>query len=123
MASKVIWPMEMADGILVRNLPELQEHFNSEKVAGYYISGKLMQWLESRYYDEEAEAVAELDDNAPDFMQQLAAIFGVTVEAEAEIDFSAIQKRNTRIAELRQAIDDPDVIKNVDLLRVSPRDS
>ena len=116
MAGKVRFPLEMANGILVRKLEELQEHFDIHKVVGHYLSRKLAQWLEGRY-DEEANAVAELDRDAPDFIHRLAAIFGVTIEADVEIDISAIQTRNVRIAELRQSTHYvPDVEKNEDYI-------
>ena len=117
MARKVRFPLEMADGILVGNLNELQEHFNIEKVADHYISGKLMQWLEGRNYTEEANAVAELDRDAPDFIYRLASIFEVTIEADVKIDINAIQMRSVRIAELRQSTHyAPDVEKNEDYI-------
>ncbi|MCL1882969.1 MAG: hypothetical protein FWF81_04355 [Defluviitaleaceae bacterium] len=122
MAGKVRFPLEMADGILVGNLEELKKHFDIHKVVGHYLNGKLIQWLESRFYDDEAEAVAGLDKNAPDLVQRLAVIFGVTIEMDVDIDVSTVQTRNARIAELRQSTDDPDVVKNLDRIAFDQAD-
>ena len=74
MARKIKFALEMKDGAKVRsNLEELRENFDLEKAVGYFLSGKLAEWLEDRYYEEEAEALDAIDKDAPDLREKLCA--------------------------------------------------
>lgn len=55
------FPLDMGSGVLVRDLDELKEHYSSEAVINYFLNGKLLTWLNDRYYEDEAEQVKELD--------------------------------------------------------------
>ena len=35
------FPLEMRNGVQVRNITELRENFDAEKVVGYFLEGKL----------------------------------------------------------------------------------
>ena len=46
MAKKIKFALELANGVKVRSgLEELREHFDMEKIAGYFLLGKLAEWL------------------------------------------------------------------------------
>ena len=71
MVKKIKFPLEMGQGIYVRTIEELNENFNIEKVLGYYVDGKLITWLNDRYYKNEAFKIEQLDAQAPDFISRL----------------------------------------------------
>lgn len=75
-AVKKFFALEMADGTQVRDIFALKDHFDFDSVAKYFRDGKLLTWLETRYYDEEAAAVKQLDADDANFERKLCAIFG-----------------------------------------------
>lgn len=97
---KVKFPLKMADGTEVRTIDEFKEHFDVESVVGYFKDGRLLTWLQSRYYDEEADKVAALDKNDSEIPKKLCAIFGV--ESEEEVDPEEIARRQERLNLLKQ---------------------
>ena len=113
MARKIKFALEMPDGMKVRgSLEELQEHFDAETVTGYFLSGKLMEWLEDRYYEDEAEKLRSLDKDAPDFRQQLCSILGVEYAGDEELDVAQLERLNEKKALLRQKTDDEEIISH-----------
>ena len=57
MAKKVKFPLKMSDGAEVRTLDDLKAHFDVDSVIKEFFNGRLLVWLEDRYYDEEADKV------------------------------------------------------------------
>lgn len=112
MAVKI--PLKMKDDVPVRSMEELKQHFDPEKLLVYFRDGKLQTWLESRYYEEELEAVNALGKDDPELPKKLCAVFGEEYSGGAEIDVEAIQRRNARIAKLKQYTSDEEVIANID---------
>ena len=105
----------MANGVLVRTLDELKENWDLEKVLNYYLNGKLLTWLNDRYYTELAEEVSALNginDNG-ELQKKLCSIFGIEAEADL-VDMEAVAERNRRLEILRQYTADDAVLKNVD---------
>lgn len=82
MAKKIRFPLAMADGVQVRTLDELKEHFDLEAVLEYYKSGKLLTWLQDRYLETEAEAIQALDEQAADLPADLCKIFDIEYHGE-----------------------------------------
>ena len=112
---KIKLPLEMANGVLVRTLDELKENWDLEKVLNYYLNGKLLTWLNDRYYTELAEEVSALNginDNA-ELQKKLCGIFGIEAESDL-VDLEAVAERNRRLEILRQYTADDAVLKNVD---------
>lgn len=109
----VKFPLEMKDGVQVRNISELKENFDIEKVVGYFLDGKLKKWLDARWYEDESEEISKLDESDSLLAQHLCEIFGVEYEAE-KINPEEIAARNARISKLKQYTDDEEIIKNVD---------
>ena len=111
MARKIKFALEMAGGVKVRsNLEELREHFDLEKAVGYFLSGKLVEWLEDRYYDAEAEQIKSIGKEASDLKQKLCAALGVAYDAEQDVDVEQIERLNEKKAILRQKTDDENII-------------
>ena len=97
MAKKIRFPLQM-NGTDVRTIEELRENFDLSSVLGYLTNGKLVTWLEDRYYDNEAMAVRALSTDEADLNQKLMSILGVSNDVKTEeIDLEAIQRRNEKL--------------------------
>ena len=121
MAKKVKFALEMADGEQVRNIDALKEHFDIDKIIGYYHDGRLFTWLKDRRYDEEADKVAELSKSDPQLHNKLCDIFGVESEVE-ELDVEEIARRTERLNKLKQYTYDRDVLERVDQVAFDQED-
>ena len=123
MARKVKFALEMADGTKVRNsIEELREHFDMQSVASYYLSGKLLEWLEDRYYDDEAAKIEELDKDAPNLNAQLCAIIGVDASEFDALDVEAVERLNEKKSILRQKTSDSSIIENAVITALTQED-
>ena len=111
---KVKFPLDMGNDVLVRDIDELKENFNIEKVTEYFLNGKLLTWLNDRFYDEEAEQVEELSSETDKSLLagKLCRIF--EIEIESDVDIEAIERRKERLEKLRGITSDDDVLANVD---------
>lgn len=74
MAKKVRFPLEMRDGVMVRTLHELTEHFDLKKALEYAENGKLETWLRDRRCAEMADEVQKLDISDAKAGQKLCEI-------------------------------------------------
>ena len=123
MAKKIKFALEMADGVKVRSgLEELREHFDMEKIAGHFLSGKLLEWLEDRYYDNEATKIAELDKDAPNLNAQLCAIIGVDASKYDAFDVEALERLNEKKRLLKERTSDSKIIDNAMLTAFTQED-
>ena len=116
MRKKIKLPLEMADGVKVRTLDELKDNWSLEKVVENYLNGRLVTWLNDRYYTELAEqvsALAEVQDNTA-LQKELCKIFDVDFADEEDIDVDAVNERNHKLDILRQYTADDTILKNVD---------
>lgn len=111
---KVKFPLDMGNDVLVRDIDELKDNFNIEKVTEYFLNGKLLTWLNDRFYEEEAEQVKELSSDTDKSLLagKLCRIFDI--ENEDNVDIEAIEKRKERLEKLRSITSDDEVIENVD---------
>ena len=118
MARRVKFPLKMAGGVEVRTLEQLKEHFDIDSVVEYFFDGRLLSWLEDRYYDYEADAIRALNENDDYLAENLCAIFDV--ETEEEI----LQRKLLRVIKallfakrlnrLKKYTDDKNILANVD---------
>ncbi len=123
MARKVKFALEMADGTKVRNsLEELREHFDMKSIISYYLSGKLLEWLEDRYYDDEAAKIEELDKDSPNLNAQLCAIIGVDASDFDALDVEALERLNEKKVYLRQKTSDESIIENAMITALTQQD-
>ena len=93
----VKFPLEMRDGVQVRNISELKENFDVEKVVGYFVDGKLKKWLDARWYESESEEIDKLNADDPLLAQQLCEVFGIEFR-EKKINTEEIAAKNARIS-------------------------
>ena len=121
MARKIKFALKMADGAEVRTIDDLKEHFDVETVVGYFNDGRLLNWLKSRYYDNEADKVEQLKPNDPQLHKKLCAIFGVKSEVE-ELDLEEISRRHERLNKLKQYTDDEKILAHVDQVAFDQED-
>ena len=111
MAKKIKFALEMADGTKVRTIEDLREHFNLEAVIGYFLDGKLLEWLEDRFYEKEIEAVSALKHDNPDFNQKLCEALGIEYEGD-DISLEDIETVNAKKAKLKQLTSDEEIISH-----------
>ena len=121
MARKIKFALKMADGADVRTIDELKEHFDVESVVGYFTDGRLLNWLQVRYYDDEADKVQRLKPNDPQLHKKLCAIFGVKSEVE-ELDLEEISRRHERLNKLKQYTADENILAHVDQVAFDQED-
>ena len=112
------FPLKMADGADVRTLEELREHFDMKSVLSNYANGKLEKWLRSRYYYDEADAIAKLDPESPGIHKELCEILAAAY-SEANVSSSPvvlgeIMKENLRLSKLKQYTADDTILNAVD---------
>jgi len=119
--AKIMIRLIMSDNKEVRNLEELREHFDLEKVVEYYKNGRLLKWLRVRLFDAEADAVEALDENADDFQQELCSIFGVEFNGNS-VDVEEITQRQERLAMLREITDEEEYIRHIDQVAFDQED-
>lgn len=127
MAKKVKFPLDIGkdnDGndILVREISELKKHYNAEKVTEYFLNGKLLTWLEDRYYDDEAEKVKKLSEmsDKDEAASKLPKVFGI--ESNGDIDIKKIEIRREKLEKLRAITSDDEILDNVDSVAFSQED-
>lgn len=77
MAKKVKFPLVLRDDQRVYTMEELREYFHFKKIYEYFRNGKLAEWLETRYYEEEARQIQELDPQENGVMKKLCRILSV----------------------------------------------
>ncbi len=114
MKKKSKFPLEMKDGVQVRTMEALKENFDLEKICENFMNGKLLTWLEERYYEEEAEQVKALEQTDADLKKKLCQILGVEWAEEDTVDLDEIALRQERLAKLKQLTDDEEILSKVD---------
>lgn len=107
MAKKERFALIMEDGAQVRNIDDLKAHFDVGSIIRDFSGGKLLTWLEDRYYDDEAEAVRALNENDDYLEAKLCEIFGVETP-------EIIARRKERLERLKQYTADKKILANVD---------
>lgn len=110
------FPLEMKNGVRVRKIDDLRENFDINKVVSLFFSGKLLQWLEARDYDEERDAVSKLDESDPELAKKLCDIFDVEYVPTEVIYTKKVIEQNERLLKLKQYTDDEVIADNVDFV-------
>ena len=115
---RIKFALELKDDEQVRSLEELQEHFDLEKIIGYYQDGKLLTWLEDRFYDDEADEIKKLSGDEYDLGRQLCRIFQIEQSAIQDecVDPETIAWRKERLERLKQFTADNAILQCVDLV-------
>lgn len=116
MARKVKFPLEMDDGIMVRDLEGLRANFSVPRVLGYLANGKLVVWLRDRGGSEMADSIEELQICDPQFVQKICEILGVAYVTDISTpptNMVEIAERNRKISLLKQYTMEQKYIDNV----------
>ena len=121
MPRKIKFALEMADGIEVRSLEELREYFDLDKVIECFHDGKLLEWLQDRYYDEEAELISAINEDDEHSSEELCKALGVDPDKYV-LDPEFIERINEKKLFLQQKTDDTDIIKNAKITALNQED-
>ena len=119
---KIKLPLEMANGVMVRTLDELKENWDLEKIVGYFGDGRLVTWLNDRYYTDLAEQVEKITAKGAEAQKELCAIFGIEFKQDEVVDAEALAERKRKLDILRQITSDDEVLKNVDSVAFNQED-
>ena len=114
MAKKIKFALKMKDGVEVRDIDSLREHFDIDTVVGYFLDGRLLTWLGNFYYDTEADLVEKLDKNDGQLKKKLCEIFDVEYEDDGEFDVELAAKRREKLEKLKQYTADEKILALVD---------
>ena len=115
MAKKIKFPLLLKNDVQARSLKDIQDNFDLEKIIQYYLDGKLIAWLESHYYDTQAESMRMLNKSDRHLRKKLCQIFGVEYEEpENTPQLTEIEERNRKLSILKQFTFDPDILGNLD---------
>ena len=98
------------DGIRIKNIEELREHFNMEAILFYFASGYLLSWFEKYYYEVESDKISQLCDSDQNLQEKLCEIVGVAPAIFVE----EVILRNEQTEELKKYTIDPEILKMVD---------
>ena len=105
MAKKERFALIMEDGAQVRNIDDLKAHFDIGSVVRDFSSGKLLTWLEDRYYDDEADAIKSISPDDYSLEYKLCKIFKVETPED-------IERRIERLNRLKTFTDDENILAN-----------
>lgn len=106
--AKKTFALELKDGIEVKTIEELRENFDLEKVVEYFKDGRLLEWLEDHFYDDEAEAIESIEVDDKNTPQKICA--ALNVECDEDLEFT--QRIREKKAILSEKIDDQTIIDN-----------
>ena len=112
---RIKFALELKNGEQVRSLEELQEYFDLEKIIGYYQDGKLLTWLEDRFFDDEADEIKKLSGDESDLGERLCRIFNIEFSNVQDADDpETIAWRKERLERLKQFTADSSILQHVD---------
>ena len=115
MTRKERFALIMEDGAEVRNIDDLKAHFDVGTVVREFKDGRLLTWLENRYYDEEAEAIKKILPGDDYLAQKLCKIFGVETPED-------VARRAERLNRLKNYTSDKNILANVDKVAFDQED-
>lgn len=121
MARKIKFALAMKDGVEVHNIEELRKNFDSEKIVEYFLSGKLTEWLEDRYYDDEAEKISALDKNSPDLLKKICDALNAEY-IDTELDKAINLRLNEKKDFLNKKTSDKSIIDNAAITALNQED-
>ena len=96
------------NGIEVKTLEDLQKNFELEKIVAYFKSGELLDWLNDRFYDDEAEKIENISPDDKNLSQKICA--ALNVECDEDLEFTQRIREKKKI--LEEKTDDQNIIDN-----------
>lgn len=106
--------LKMSDGYDVKDLSELQSHADLDSILHYFHTGELRQWLQERYYDDEAEKLDTLCEEDEDFLQKLCEVIGIQYNP-VQLEISLPSEKIEEDCENREEVVSYTNMKNHDL--------
>ena len=105
---KGMFALRLKDNLEMRTLEELRDNFDLEKAVEYFHSGELLQWLEDRFYDDEADAIRELSGDDSNLAAKLCAALNV----ECDVNLEFVRRLHEKKAYLVEHTEDQTIIDN-----------
>ena len=106
--TKKMFTLTLKDDVEVRTLEELRDNFDLERVVEYFKSGELLTWLEDRFYDDEAEAIENIDADDRNLTAKICA----ALDVECDDDLEFMQRVREKKSLLAEMTDDESIIDN-----------
>lgn len=103
-----MFKLKLKDGAEVSTLEELRDNFDLERVVEYFKSGKLLEWLEDRFYDDEADAISAIGKGDDYVVAKICA--ALNVECDDNLEFMKRVREKKSI--LSEKTDDETIIDN-----------
>ena len=110
----VKFPLKIS-GSEVRTIEEIQKNFDLNAVVEYYKNGKLLRWLEDRYYDDEAEEIKNISPDDYNLEQKLCEIFDVETPED-------VKRRAERLERLKNYTNDEKILAKSDKVAFDQED-
>lgn len=107
MAQKT-FSLVLKNDVRVKTIEELRENFDLEKAVEYFKSGELLEWLEDRFYDDEAEKIENISADDRNLSQKICA--ALNVECDEDSEFTQRVREKKKI--LAEKTDDENIIDN-----------
>ncbi len=114
MAKKIRFPLEMDNGVEVRDMEGLREHFSLTKVLEYFENGKLAVWLRDHYENDIADAVEALGKDEQELARNLSEIFDIPYDENAEEELEKAAERAERLKRLKEYTDEEQFWRKID---------
>lgn len=86
-----------------KTIEEFRKNFDMDLVLLYFMSGRLLSWLDDHFYEDEAEKVEQLSEDDSNLCEKLCKILGVDPAKYVE----SFCSRNNQIKQLGKYVDNP----------------
>lgn len=113
-----MFKLKLKDGVEVSTIEELRDNFDLERVVEYFKSGELLTWLEDRFYDDEADAISEIDSADRNLTAKICAALNVECDDNLEFMQRVREKKNYLV----EHTDDTKIIDNADKTALNQED-
>ena len=113
---RIKFPLILKNGVEVNKLNALRDNFDLEKILGYFSDGRLITWLDDRFYHDEMDALKNLQIDAPDLPKKICAIFDIPIDEKISDAIETIAWRNERLARLKKFTSDENILRQVDFV-------
>lgn len=116
--AKKTFSIILKNDVECKTLEDLRENFDLEKAVEYFKSGELLEWLEDRFYDDEAEAIENISADDKNLSAKLCAALGV--ECDEDLEFTQRVREKKKI--LAEKTDDENIIDNATITALNQDD-
>ena len=110
---KRVLVLKAKDGKEIRTLQDLQESFDIDSILGFYLDGRLKEWLKELHYEDKANQIQRLKSKDPDLTKKLCEILGVDY-IRYTLTSEELKARNQKLERLKAFTDDEEILDQVD---------